>query len=89
MLSQVICWAVPRYVLAIGERASMRRSLFLNWHPARRETTAGFILPVTSRPTIKSTDPQWLSRKSVGIKLEVEGKTNFVFTLNLIPLIVY
>ena len=42
---------------SLGGRASMRRSLFLDWHPARKETTAGFILPVTSRPTIKSTDP--------------------------------
>ena len=53
----VICRAVPRYVLAIGERASMRRSLSFDWHPARKATRAGCILPVTSRPTIKSTDP--------------------------------
>ena len=43
---------------SLGGRASMRRSLSFDWHPARKETTAGFILPVTSRPTIKSTDPQ-------------------------------
>ena len=42
---------------SLGGRASMKRSLFLDWHPARKETIAGFILPVTSRPTIKSTDP--------------------------------
>ena len=42
---------------AIEERASMRRSLSLDWHPARKETIAGFTLPVTSRPTWKSADP--------------------------------
>ena len=66
MLSQVICWAVPRYVLAIGERASMRRSLSFGRRPARRETIAGFILPVTSRPTIKSTEPISLLAQSKG-----------------------
>ena len=36
---------------AIGGWASMRRSLSLDWHPARKEPIAGFILPVTFHPT--------------------------------------
>ena len=37
-------------------RASMRRSLFLDWHPAKRETITSN-LPVAFCPTWKSTDP--------------------------------
>ncbi|MDY3295059.1 MAG: hypothetical protein SOX40_04150 [Bacteroidaceae bacterium] len=40
---------------AIGGWASMRRSLSLDWHPARKEPIAGCILPVTFHPTY-STD---------------------------------
>ncbi|MDD7107396.1 MAG: hypothetical protein PUI10_02435 [Prevotellaceae bacterium] len=36
---------------AIGGWASMRRSLSLDWHPARKEPIAGCILPVTFHPT--------------------------------------
>ena len=35
---------------SIGGRASMRRSLFLDWHPARKETTTSN-LPVAFCPT--------------------------------------
>ena len=38
---------------AIGGRASMKRSLSPDWHPARKETIAGFTLSVTFRPTKK------------------------------------
>ena len=47
---------------AVGGRASMKRSLSCGGRPTRRETIAGFILPVTSRPTIKPTDPVEVSR---------------------------
>ena len=89
----MICWVVPRYVLAIGERASMRRSLSFGWRPTRRETIAGFILPVTARPTKKSTDPVEVSRlpyihhENIHHPLSAKlKKTNFV-RLQLISII--
>ena len=41
---------------SLGGRASMKRSLFLNWHPARKEKITS-TLPVAFCPTLKSTDP--------------------------------
>ena len=38
---------------AIEGRASMKRSLSPDWHPARKETIAGFTLSVTFRPSKK------------------------------------
>ena len=56
--SRVLLGRAKICACSLGWRASMKRSLSLDWHPAtRKETIAGFTLPVTSRPTWKSADP--------------------------------
>ena len=55
--SRILLGHTRIWVCFLGWRPSMKRSLSLDWHPARKETIAGFTLPVTSRPTWKSADP--------------------------------
>ena len=50
----------------VGEQALMRRSLSPDWHPARKETIAGFTLSVTFRPTKKYYCPwSWLKYPNI------------------------